>query len=57
MKKMYTMKRRLKAIAAVTFLSLLFLCESKWAQAQLPASSYSFSPVSGTFTEITGEQQ
>jgi hypothetical protein len=54
MKKHYPMSRRLKAVATVVLLTLLFLCEGKWANAQIPASSYTFSAVSGTFTDITG---
>ncbi|PSK94505.1 putative secreted protein (Por secretion system target) [Taibaiella chishuiensis] len=46
--------RRLKGVATALVLSLLFLCEGKLAYAQIPASSYSYAPASGTFTEITG---
>ena len=54
MKKNYAMNRRLKALAVVTLLSLLFLCESSWVHAQIPASSYTFVAASGTFTDVTG---
>lgn len=54
MKKHYMFMRRLQCVAATLLLSLLFLCEGKQAYAQIPASSYTYAPAAGTFTEITG---
>lgn len=54
MKKHFTLVRRLQAVAAAMLLSLLFLCESQWAHAQIPASSYTFTPVAGTYTDLAG---